>query len=105
MARRIIRLPEVRERCGLSGEQIRRLENAGKFPKRFKLNPTADPKGNGAAGWFDDEIDNHNERLAARRESASMIGHNNGAPIDPKDNEAVDERNESVAVQRGASVS
>ena len=68
MARRIIRLPEVRERCGLSGEQIRRLENAGNFPKRFKLNPTADRKGNGAAGWFEDEVDEHNERLAARRE-------------------------------------
>ena len=67
--RRIIRLPEVREKCGgLSGEQIRRLENAGKFPKRFKLNPTADPQGNGAAGWFEDEIYEHIERLAARRE-------------------------------------
>ena len=68
MIRRIIRLPEVREKFGgLSAEQIRRLENAGNFPKRFKLNPTADPKGNGAAGWFEDEIDDHNERLAARR--------------------------------------
>ncbi len=70
MARRIIRLPEVREKCGgLSGEQIRRLEIAGIISKRFKLNPTADPKGNGAAGWFEDEIDDYNERLAARRET------------------------------------
>ena len=71
MARRIIRPAEAKHKCGLSGEQIRRLEKAGIFPKRFKLNPTADPKGNGAAGWFEDEIDDYNERLAARRETAS----------------------------------
>ena len=70
MARRIIRLPEVREKCGgLSGEQIRRLENAGKFPKRFKLDPTADPKSNAAAAWFENEIDEYIEGLAARREA------------------------------------
>jgi len=70
--RRIIRLPEVREKCGgLSGEQIRRLEKAGQFPKRFKLNPTADPTSNAAAGWFSDEIDEYIEGLAARREATS----------------------------------
>ncbi len=71
MTRRIIRLAEVRHKCGLSGEQVRRLENAEKFPKRFKLDPTADPKSNAAAGWFEDEVDDHNERFAARRETAS----------------------------------
>ena len=69
MMRKIIRPPGVREKTGYCDEHIRRLEIARIFPKRFKLNPSVDPKGNGAVGWFEDEVDEYLERCAARREA------------------------------------
>ena len=66
--RKIIRSKAVQQKTGFSGEHIRRLERAGVFPQHFKLNSTADPKGNGAVGWFEDEVDEYFERCAARRD-------------------------------------
>ena len=48
---KIIRLPEVRERTGLSRSSIWRLENKeGDFPSRRKL-------GDGAVGWIEEEVE------------------------------------------------
>lgn len=46
---RFLRLPQVRERTGLSRSQIYRLEAAGRFPQRVKL-------GESASAWLDVEI-------------------------------------------------
>lgn len=48
--KRIIRLPEVANRVGLSRTRIYELERAGKFPKRRHI---ADR----ATGWIESEID------------------------------------------------
>ena len=46
----ILRLPEVRERVGLSRSQIYQLSSLGQFPKQIKL-------GDRASGWVAHEID------------------------------------------------
>ena len=60
MAQAIIRLPEVRARCGLSRSEIYRRESLGEFPKRVKL-------GARSVGWVSSEVE---EFIGARiRES------------------------------------
>lgn len=49
MAEAIIRLPEVRARCGLSRSEIYRREALGQFPKRVKL-------GTRSVGWVLSEV-------------------------------------------------
>lgn len=50
MHTRIIRLPDVRQRTGLSRSQILRLEASGSFPCRVQLCTRA-------VGWVEDEIE------------------------------------------------
>jgi predicted DNA-binding transcriptional regulator AlpA len=50
----VMRDPEVRERTGYCNMQRRRMEAAGTFPKRFKLNPDGGPYG--AVGWSRREV-------------------------------------------------
>lgn len=58
----ILRKPEVVRRTGLSAATIRRLELAGKFPKRLLLSALA-------VGWDDREIQAWIDARAAARES------------------------------------
>ncbi len=44
-ARRVMRLPETTRSVGLCDMTLRRLEKAGTFPRRFKLNPDGGPFG------------------------------------------------------------
>lgn len=53
---RVLRLPEVEVKSGLSGESIYRGAREGWFPKPIKITPAAN-------GWVESEID---EYLQAR---------------------------------------
>ncbi len=44
-ARRVMRLPETTRVSGYCDMTLRRLELAGTFPRRFKLNPDGGPFG------------------------------------------------------------
>lgn len=59
--RRIIRLPEVIRRAGVSKSTIYDRMNKGQFPAQAK--PL---KGSPTAGWYEDEIDAHIESREAR---------------------------------------
>jgi predicted DNA-binding transcriptional regulator AlpA len=52
--RRILRLPEVAKLIGADALTIYRMEQAGNFPKRFKINP--DGGRFGAVGWDSVEV-------------------------------------------------
>jgi prophage regulatory protein len=62
--RRVLRLPAVRDKSGLTTDSIYRLARAGNFPKPIKLSERS-------SGWFEDEIDAYLERKAAERDSAA----------------------------------
>lgn len=49
-----IRLPEVLRIAGVSKSTIYRLEQAGQFPRRFKIGPAA-------AGWDRDAVERWRE--------------------------------------------
>ena len=49
-----------------SDVHLRRLEKAGTFPRRFKLDPNGGP--HGAVGWNVPEIDQHIEALVEARD-------------------------------------
>jgi len=58
MSARIYGLDDLRERgIPYSDVHLGRLEHAGKFPKRIKLNPGSGKQGR--KGWNADEIDQH----------------------------------------------
>lgn len=60
---RVIRLPEVRAKTGLSRSTIYRLEVGGHCPRRIKL-------GEHASGWIESEWDRWiSERVVARERS------------------------------------
>lgn len=64
MATTILRLPQVRERVGLSRSQIYQLAQDGQFPKQIKL-------GDRAAGWVAEEVDRWvSERIRDSRVAA-----------------------------------
>jgi prophage regulatory protein len=63
---RIYRWPQLREIVPYSREHIRRLEDRGLFPRKFKLAP--DTGQNGAVGWDAGEINQWIEDLKASRE-------------------------------------
>ena len=48
-ARKLLRLPAVRERTALSRSTLYALERAGQFPRRVQIGPRA-------VGWYEDEI-------------------------------------------------
>lgn len=50
MAKAILRLPEVRARCGLSRSTIYQRVNDGKFPRPITL-------GGRAVGWLEAEVE------------------------------------------------
>lgn len=65
MAQAIIRLPEVKARCGLSRSEIYRREALGLFPRRVSL-------GARSVGWVSSEVQ---EFIEARiRESRNGKG-------------------------------
>ncbi len=45
LQRRVMRLPETEHVSGYCDMHLRRLEKAGTFPRRFKLNPDGGPFG------------------------------------------------------------
>lgn len=53
---RILRLPEVEAICGIKRSSIRRLELAGKFPRRVKI-------GARSVGWKESEVREWQARL------------------------------------------
>ena len=63
---KILRSPAVERATGFCGERIRQLENAGLFPKRFKLTPGSGQ--NGAVGWLASEIEAWMRERAATRD-------------------------------------
>ena len=65
---RILRPPQTVRVSGYSNMQLLRLEKAGLFPKRFKLNP-AGPK-NGASGHYYREVVSWVEQRGASRNAA-----------------------------------
>lgn len=66
MARRLIRLPLVIERAGLSKSTIYARATAGTFPKPVSL-------GNSLSAWVESEVDEWVEaRIAARDEALAM---------------------------------
>jgi predicted DNA-binding transcriptional regulator AlpA len=67
--RRVYRLPDLRD-LGISYSDVhlRRLEEAGTFPKRFKLNPGSGPQG--AVGWAAPAIDRHIDALISAPDAA-----------------------------------
>jgi prophage regulatory protein len=60
MSIRILRLPAVRERTGLSRSSIYAFMSANEFPRQLKL-------GDRAAGWLESEVD---EWITARVEKS-----------------------------------
>ena len=63
MTDRIIRPAEAEKLVGYTDVHLRRLETAGTFPHRFKLNPDGGPYG--ATGWLESWIDGYNKRIAS----------------------------------------
>ena len=57
---RILTEAQVKERVLYSSSQLRRMEQAGKFPRRLKLGPNR-------VGWLSSEIENWIESCAAAR--------------------------------------
>ena len=66
-ARRVMRLPETTELVGYCDMSLRRLEKAGSFPRRFKLNPEGGQFG--AVGHDFGEVMEWMEGRRASRES------------------------------------
>jgi len=60
---RIVRPAEVVKLVGFTDMHIRRLEDAGQFPRRFKLNPSGGDFG--AVGWLLSDIEGWIEARAA----------------------------------------
>jgi prophage regulatory protein len=75
MSPAILRKPEVVRRTGLSAATIRRLELAGRFPKRLQLSTMA-------VGWDEREVSAWIDgRTAARaHDGANLAGANIGCP-------------------------
>ena len=63
-ARRVMRLPETTQVVGYCDMTLRRMEKAGTFPKRFKLNPEG-----GKFGAVGHDFHEVMEYQAARRAS------------------------------------
>ncbi len=59
---KILRLPQVRERTGLSTSTIYSMMAKGLFPKQV-------PLGVHSVGWVDEEIDNFNAACVTKRDA------------------------------------
>jgi predicted DNA-binding transcriptional regulator AlpA len=64
MQRKLINRRQVEARVSLSRWSIARLEKQNRFPKHVNVGP-------GLHHWFEDEIDDHLERLAAERQESA----------------------------------
>ncbi len=64
-ARRVMRLPETTRVAGACDMTLRRWEEAGTFPRRFKLSPNSGPFG-AVAHDYDEVQEWRKERLASR---------------------------------------
>ncbi len=69
MATRALRLRETQHITGYCDMQLRRMEHAGTFPKRFKLNPNGGPFG-AVAHDYDEVMAWHKERVTAGKAQA-----------------------------------
>ena len=63
MTDRIVRPAEAERLTGYCDVHLRRLEAAGQFPPRFKLNPDGGPYG--ATGWLESWIETYNNLIAS----------------------------------------
>ena len=71
--KQIYRLFNLRERgIRYSDTHLHRLEDQGRFPKRFKMNPEGGGQ-YGAVGWDADEIEQYLDSLIAARD-AELVG-------------------------------
>ena len=61
---RILRPHQVVELVRLGDRRLRQLEDEGKFPRRFKINP-----GGNASGYLESEIEAWIQASAAAREA------------------------------------
>ena len=71
MTNRIIRLPEVKARTGVSRSTIYRHIDAGLFPKPVSL-------GARAVGWFEGQVDEWIESRATASIPAAKLERNHG---------------------------
>jgi prophage regulatory protein len=62
VSRRVLRLPQVTEKTGLSDAAIYKAARAGSFPRPIKLTDRA-------SGWLEHEVDAWIERCAEQRDS------------------------------------
>lgn len=60
---KVLRTSDVEDKTGYCDRQLRDLERAGHFPKRFQLNPA----GGRAVGWLESEVDDWIAARAAAR--------------------------------------
>ena len=60
---RVLRKSDVEQMTGLTERTLRNMEYAGKFPKRFTINP-----GGRVVGWRSVEVQNWIDARAASRE-------------------------------------
>jgi prophage regulatory protein len=63
-SKKILRLPQVRERVGLSTSTIYSMMAKGLFPKQV-------PLGVRSVGWVEEEIDDFNAACVAKRDAAA----------------------------------
>ena len=63
---RVLRTRQVVEKVGYSAMHLSRLEKAGRFPKRFKLNPDGQ-----ACGWLESEINDWIQDRVTARDAAA----------------------------------
>lgn len=70
---KIIRLPEVIEKTGISKSTIRNLELSKNFPPRLKISRRA-------VGWFEHEVDEWVANLKANMLQAEYDSNNNLKP-------------------------
>ena len=68
---RIVRPAEAEKVAGACDMTLRRWEDAGSFPKRFKLNPDGGPFG--AVGWLYSDIQNWLRRRSSTARSTEAI--------------------------------
>jgi prophage regulatory protein len=61
---RILRIPQVKEKTGLSRAEIYRREAEGRFPKKIRVSENV-------IGFAEDELDAWLESLRAERDSAA----------------------------------
>ena len=68
MIRKVMRKPAVLEATGWKQSTLYEQIAKGTFPKPFKLDPTGDTR---AVGWWADEVEAFQERVAAAADRAA----------------------------------